>query len=65
MKHIVHIVEVHPLTVLPVKFIMMAHAIPTNPSTAIITPRWVMRRMGFVDKLVIPSKARASIFLRG
>ena len=65
MKHMIHTVLAHPDTVFPSKSPMTAHIIPIKLRKAIRTPNMVIIRIGLTERLVIPSKASASIFFSG
>ena len=65
IKQTMHMVEAQPATVRPRMLAMTAHSTPTKLSTEKISPSPVMNRMGFTLRLVMPSKASASIFFKG
>ena len=54
-----------PATLCPKANVINDHIIPAKLIKAIIKPMAVISRIGFVDRLVIPSIASASIFLSG
>ena len=54
-----------PATVLPISAPMTAHTTPMKLRMLNSIPMPVMSRMGLLDRLVMPSKARASILDRG
>ena len=58
-------VDVQPATVFPRMDCTMAQIIRIRPITLKPTPQPVIRVIGLTDRLVIPLKASASIFLRG
>ena len=65
MKQMTHMVEAQPLTVEPVSWEMRAQRTPRKLRMDTVTPKPVIIRMGLTERLVMPSKARASIFFRG
>ena len=64
-KQIMQTVDAQPLTVFPAKLVRIAQATPTKLIMAKKTPNPVIIRIGLIERLVMPSNARASIFLRG
>ena len=65
MKQIRQAVLAQPATVWPHSAAMTAQRMPTKLMTLMSSPQAVMMRMGFTDRLVMPSKARAIIFFSG
>lgn len=60
-----HVVEAHPITVFPRIASTTAQIIPMKLMNATKTPMPIIILMGFIERLVIPSNARASILLSG
>ena len=58
-------VEAQPATTLPRMASMMAQITPMKLIRLTTMPAPVMMRMGLLERLVMPSKASASILLRG
>ena len=58
-------VEAQPETALPHNATMTDQIIPIRLTAATNKPNPVMIRMGLTERLVMPSKANASIFLSG
>ncbi len=65
MKQTMQMVEAQPATALPRAAHTMAQMTPIKLTRLTTMPAPVMRRMGLLERLVMPSKARASILLRG
>ena len=65
MKQTMHTVEAQPLTVLSVRWAISAQITAMKLSSDTTQPKPVIIRIGLTDRLVMPSKARASIFFRG
>ena len=65
MKHTMHARLAQPATDLPISAAITAHMMPMKLSTMMDRPAKNTIRMGLTDRDVMPSKARASIFLRG
>ncbi len=64
-KQIMQVVLAHPETVFPARLPATAQMIPRKLIAATSNPMEVMIRIGLMDRLVIPSKARANIFFSG
>lgn len=64
-KQIIQVIEAQPVTVLPEKYLTNDQIIPAKLSRATAIPSPVIRRSGFVDRLVIQSSASESIFTSG
>ena len=64
-KQIIQVIEAQPVTVLPEKYLTNDQIIQAKLSRATAIPSPVIRRSGFVDRLVIPSSASESIFTSG
>ena len=58
-------VEAQPATTLPMAACTMAQITPIKLMRLTTMPAPVMRRMGLLERLVMPSKASASILRRG
>ena len=65
IKHTRHAILAQPATTLPVSEVITAQRIPIKLSRLIMMPQNVIKRIGLIDRLEIPSKANASIFFRG
>ena len=65
MKQTMHTMEAQPATLLPMAAHTMAQMTPIKPTRLTAMPAPVMMRIGLLERLVMPSKARASILLRG
>lgn len=59
------IMLVQPVTVKPTSFVMSVTMMATKLTALTSMPASVMRRSGFTERLVMPSKAKASIFFSG
>ena len=59
------IVLAHPVIDKPANAVIIAQSAPANPNKLNEIPIPEINRIGFIDRLVIPSKAKANIFLRG
>ena len=64
-KQMMLVIDAQPETVSPSAASMTAHSTPIKLTNATKTPKPVMKRIGFVDRLVMPSKANASILESG
>ena len=64
-KQMILVVLAQPDTVMPRAASTTAHSTPMKLISATSTPNPVMKRMGLMDRLVMPSKARESILDRG
>ena len=58
-------VEAQPATLLPMAAHTMAQMTPIKLTRLTTMPAPVMMRIGLLERLVMPSKASASILLRG
>ena len=65
MKQTMQTIEAQPATDEPRMACTMAQMTPMKPIRLTTMPAPVMMRMGLLDRLVMPSKASASILLRG
>ena len=58
-------VDAQPETVLPKTYCTKVHTTPKRLKKDTKNPKNVIIRMGFVERLVMPSMAKASIFFSG
>ena len=65
MKQTMQMVLAQPATVWPSIAATIAQITPMKLMQLTSTPKPVIMRMGFTERLVMPSKARASFFFRG
>ncbi len=64
-NRIIHIVDAHPAMVLFRTASTIAQTIPHKPRILATIPIPTIQDIGLIDRLVIPSAAKASIFLSG
>ena len=60
-----HVSDAQPATLLPVMATITDQTIPIKLKSATKNQNVVIMRIGFTDRLVIPSKASDSIFFNG
>lgn len=60
-----HVIDAHPVIACPIIAMTIAQIIPIKLNALTTNPKLTIIEIGFIDKLVIPSKANPNILLKG